>query len=257
MTGQPDDAADAVGENEYAVLLAGESWFSLTFDVMGRNLLRDCTYGDASDYLVAVLESVGATVDVMPTHVVVDAFPRTRDELDVYDLVLLSDVGADSLQITPQVAAGEPDVDRCALLADYVADGGALGMLGGYLSFAGKGGMARYGQTSLADVLPVEIQRGDDRVETPTGPRPRSTEDLPAAIPDEWPAILGYNRLVADGGATVWATVDDDPLLVVGDHGDGSAFAFATDCAPHWAPQSFLEWESLPTLWAAILDRVV
>ncbi|WP_416840410.1 glutamine amidotransferase [Haloferax sp. DFSO52] len=239
-----------------SVLLAGESWFTISFEVKGKNLIRDSTYEEAADYLIAALETAGADVDFQPCHVAVEAFPRTREELDTYDLVILSDIGADSLQLTAQVAASEPDVDRCALLAEYVADGGALGMIGGYMSFAGKGGQARYAQTALADVLPVEIARVDDRVEAPAGPQPMATDDLPADLPDVWPYILGYNRLEADPDATVWATVDDDPLVVVGDYGDGSAFAFATDCAPHWAPEPFLEWESLPTLWEAILDRV-
>jgi len=39
----------------------------------------------------------------------------------------------------------------------------------------------------------------------------------------------------------VWATVNGDPFLTVGDHDAGSAFAYAIDCTPHWAPAAFLE----------------
>lgn len=244
-------------DSEYSVFLAGESWTSVTFEVKGANVICDSTYEEAAEYLVAALETAGATVDFQPCHIAVEQFPRTPEELDAYDLVLLSDIGADSLQLTAQVAAGSTDVDRCELLAEYVANGGALGMIGGYMSFAGKGGRARYAQTALADVLPVEIGRTDDRVEAPSGAQPRSTDELPAEMPDVWPHILGYNRLKADPEATVWATVDEEPLVVVGDYGSGSAIAVATDCAPHWAPETFLEWEFLPTLWAALLDRVV
>lgn len=238
------------------VLLAGESWVTVTFEVKGRNVMRDAEYGEAADSYIATLEDAGADVTYQPCHAVEDEFPRTGQELDQYDVIILSDVGADTLQITPRVAAGETDVDRCAVLADWVRDGGALGMVGGYMSFAGKGGQARYASTQLADVLPVVIASGDDRVETPTGATP-TTEGIPGLdVPRDWPVILGYNRFTADDDASVWATVNDDPFLVVGDAGQGSTFAYATDCAPHWAPTEFLDWEPLPSLWRRILERV-
>lgn len=239
------------------VLLAGESWVTVTFEVKGRNVMRDAQYGEAADSFVDTLEETGASVTYQPCHVAEESFPRTPTQLDEYDVVILSDVGADTLQITPRVAAGETDVDRCAVLADWVRDGGALGMVGGYMSFSGKGGQARYGSTPLADVLPVDIERGDDRVETPAGANPIDAGVPGLDLPAEWPAVLGYNRFTADADADVWATVNDDPFLVVGDAGAGSTFAYATDCAPHWAPTTFLEWDHLSALWERILERVV
>lgn len=242
--------------SEYNVLLIGETWVTLSFEIKGRNVLQDSNYEQAASYLVAALKSADADVEFVPCHEVSRKIPSTVEGLHAYDLVLLSDVGADTLQITPAVAAGKTDVDRCRLLAEYVTDGGALGMIGGYMSFAGKYGAARYRHTALNDVLPVTISRADDRVEAPEGPRPRPTASMPESSPSEWPPILGYNRFEAEPDAEVWAKVRDDPFLVVGDHGSGSAFAFATDCAPHWAPENFLQWEYLPRLWKAILDRV-
>jgi uncharacterized membrane protein len=242
--------------SKYDVLLVGESWVSLDFEIKGRNVVGDAGYEEAGAYLIAALESAGSAVEFVPCHAVADRFPSTVEELAAYDLVLLSDVGADTLQITPRVADGETDVNRCRLLAEYVADGGAFGMIGGYMSFAGKHGAARYGLTAIDDILPVTVGRADDRVEAPHGPHPRPKDALPGSPPSKWPSILGYNLVEADPDATVWATVDGDPLLVVGDYGDGSAVAFTTDCAPHWAPETFLKWEYLPTLWSSILDRV-
>ncbi|WP_227356401.1 glutamine amidotransferase [Haladaptatus salinisoli] len=239
------------------VLLAGESWVTVQFEIKGRNVLRDSQYGEAAGRFVSTLEGIGASVTYQPCHVAAESFPRTREALDEYDLVILSDVGADTLQITRRVADGRTDADRCALLAEWVRDGGALGMVGGYMSFAGKGGQARYGTTPVADVLPVEIADGDDRVETPDGAVPRN-EGVPGVdLPDEWPHVLGYNRTAARPDAEVWATVRGDPFLAVGDYDDGSSFAYATDCAPHWAPEGLLSWEHLPTLWGRVLDRVV
>lgn len=238
------------------ILLAGESWQQLTFEIKGGDVITGSSYGEPADHLIAALESVGADVTFHPCHVATREFPKSREGLDAYDLVILSDIGADTLQLTPAVRRGETDVDRCALLADYVVDGGALGMIGGYMSFAGVAGRARYGRTALADALPVTVETADDRIEAPAGVHPR-TDGIPGAdLPAEWPAVLGYNKVTADDDATVWATVDDDPLLVVGDHGTGRTFAFTTDCAPHWAPPAFLEWGSLPVLWGAILENV-
>ncbi|WP_248518250.1 glutamine amidotransferase [Salinarchaeum laminariae] len=237
------------------ILLAGESWSTTSMVVKGRDVAAATEYTEAADRLIQTLESVGASVTHQPADVALREFPRSTEALDEYDLVLLSDIGAQSLLLTPQVAAGETDVNRCRLLSEWVADGGALGMLGGYTSFAGEHGAAGYARTELANVLPVEIAHHDDRVETPEGATP--INDGFETLPEEWPHVLGYNALSADPDADVLATVRDDPLVVVGDHGEGRTLAYATDCAPHWAPEAFLEWEHLPELWDALLDRLV
>jgi uncharacterized membrane protein len=236
------------------VLLAGESWQEVSLVVKARDVSVTSSYTEAGAHLIAALETAGADVTYQPAHVAHESFPRTRAELDAFDLVILSDIGAQSLLVPPEVSAGERAPNRLAVLAEWVADGGAVGMVGGYTSFAGEGGQAGYGRTPIADALPVDIARHDDRIERPSGVQPRNRGI--DALPAEWPAVLGYNHLTADADADVLATVDEDPLLVVGDHGAGRAFAYATDCAPHWAPTEFLEWEHLPALWEAILDRV-
>lgn len=237
------------------ILLAGETWSTTSLVVKGRDVATATEYTEAADLLIDALEAAGASVTHQPADVALREFPRSTDELDAYDLVLLSDIGAQTLLLTPQVAAGETDVNRCRLLGEWVADGGALGMLGGYTSFAGEGGAAGYARTELADVLPVDIAHHDDRVEAPEGaiPQNRGFEELP----EEWPHVLGYNQLAADPDAEVLATVREDPLVVVGEHGEGTTLAYATDCAPHWAPEAFLEWEHLPDLWESLLERLV
>lgn len=237
------------------VLLVGESWHQVSLFVKAQNITMSSSYTEAGEYLIAALETAGANVTYQPCHQAHSEFPRTVEEFGQYDCVLLSDIGAQSLWLTPEVAAGEADVNRLRVLSEYVAGGGAVGMVGGYMSFGGENGQAGYGRTPLADVLPVEIAAHDDRIERPAGVTPENDgiDELPA----EWPQVLGYNRVAVSDTGTVWATVDDDPLVVVGDHGEGSAFAFTTDCAHHWAPTEFLEWERLPELWGAILQRVV
>ncbi len=237
------------------ILLAGESWEELSLYVKGVDVSTASRYVEAGDHLIAALEAAGATVTYQPCHVARESFPSTAADLAAYDLVLLSDIGAQTLLVPPSVAAGDTAPNRCRALAEYVRGGGALGMIGGYLSFAGEGGRAGYYRTALADVLPGRIATHDDRVERPAGVRPENVGVPDPAVPTTWPPVLGYNRLDPDG-ATVWATVDDDPLVLVDDVGDGAAVSFATDCAPHWATAAFLEWEHLPRIWGAIIDRV-
>ena len=186
----------------------------------------------------------------MPNHVAAEEFPYEVDELARWDVVLLSDIGSNTLLIPPATFARfEPRPNRLAALRDWVRGGGGLGMIGGYLSFGGIEGKANYGRTPLADALPVEIETGDDRVETPEDPAPRVVADhaVVDGLPREWPPLLGYQRLGPRG--TVLATVNGDPLLVVGAVADGRALAYASDIGPHWAPPAFLEWDGYARLW--------
>src|SRR5438105_282532 len=101
---------------------------------------------------------------------------------------------------------------RLKLLAEYVTQGGGLAMAGGYYSFQGVYGAARYHGTAVEEVLPVEISPNDDRVEVPEGFTPRvvaPTHPVTQGIPREWPALLGYNAVRIKPEATVLALVGE------------------------------------------------
>ena len=67
------------------------------------------------------------------------------------------------------------------LLKEWVLRGGALGMCGGYLSFAGIQASAKYYRTPIEEILPVQIHTFDDRVEAPQGVQPEIVDhDHPA-----------------------------------------------------------------------------
>ena len=67
------------------------------------------------------------------------------EELKTYDVVILSDVGANTLLLHPLVFTQSVRFpNRLQLLADYVEQGGALGMMGGYMTFQGIGGKGCY-----------------------------------------------------------------------------------------------------------------
>jgi uncharacterized membrane protein len=131
-------------------------------------------------------------------------------------------------------------------------------MVGGYMSYSGFEGKARYHNTSLAEVLPVRMLGFDDRVEEPGGvhPRPRTDHPILTGLPADWPYFLGYNRLTARDGAEVLLSANDDPFLVVGSHGRGRVAAFASDCSPHWGSPEFTAWSAYGRFWSQLLGWV-
>jgi uncharacterized membrane protein len=239
------------------VLVAGESWVKHTVHMKGFDHFHSTEYEEGGTVFIDALTSAGIEIDYVRAHEISGRFPRDRDELAAYDAVIISDVGANSFLLTDETfLRSEVTSNRLAEIAAYVEAGGGLVMVGGYLSFTGIDGRARYAQTPLAEVLPVTMLDYDDRVEVPQGATPVVAavgHPAIAGVGEGWPRLLGYNRLVAKEDATVVAKVGDDPLLVVGEHGDGRTAAFASDCAPHWAPPEFVEWPDYAALWSSIV----
>jgi uncharacterized membrane protein len=67
------------------------------------------------------------------------------------------------------------------------------------------------------------------------------------------PALLGYNQVTAKPDADVLVRCGADPLLVVGSHGAGRSAAFASDCAPHWCPPTFMKWPGYDPMWGNLV----
>ncbi|MDQ4215171.1 glutamine amidotransferase [Microbacterium sp. ASV81] len=238
------------------VLLAGESWSTTSVHTKGFDSFFTSSYEEGAWPFIRALEAAGHTVDFLPNHVAADRFPTTLAELSAYDVVVLSDIGANTLLLPASVfSRGRSMPDRLALLAEWVRGGGSLLMVGGYLSFQGIEAKANYRNTALAEVLPVLMEVGDDREETPQGIAPRVLPGHPAVagLPSELPPILGYQRLLPRPGSEVLMTVDGRPLFIVGSAGEGRTAAFATDMGPHWLPPVFLEWEGFDRIWQSMI----
>jgi uncharacterized membrane protein len=234
------------------VLIAGESWSTTSIHVKGADAFTTVAYEEGVDALRDALLGAQHEVTFMPNHVAAVDFPFSVSELEAWDVVLLSDIGSNTLLVPPATFAKfEARPNRLAVLRDWVRGGGGLAMIGGYLSFAGIEGKANYARTPVADVLPVEIEQADDRVEQPEDNVPvrLGEHDVTAGLPDRWPSLLGYQRVVARPGSHLLASVNGDPLLVVGQAGSGRTLAFTSDIGPHWAPPAFLEWEGYARLW--------
>ncbi|MEV7694194.1 glutamine amidotransferase [Microbacterium sp. NPDC089189] len=239
------------------VLLVGESWFVHSIHQKGFDTFTSSEYEEGGGEFVAALRARGHDVTHVPSHRIESDLPASAAGLsEIADVVVISDVGANTFQLPPAVfAQSRATDDIIAALAAFTASGGGLMMIGGYMSFSGIDAKARWGRTALADVLPVRILDRDDRIEVPAGIAPRVSLPHPIVEPLDahWPALLGMNELVAKPDADVLATAAEHPLLVIGVHGAGRTAAFSSDLAPHWATPAFLAWPG----YGELFDRLV
>jgi len=201
--------------------------------------LGDTALRGAAAYLAGLLSRCGLSFDYVPTFtpVAADAFNTPRK------LYILSDYTCDCFDAALQ-----------RRMLEHVAAGAGLAMFGGWESFRGESG--HWAGSPVADALPVVIDTADDRTncDRPALVRCVAEHAITAALPwDERPPIIGgYNRwlgvkdgcetlltverlnVMREGEAYDWRRDGADPLLVVGEHGEGRIAALATDVAPHW-----------------------
>ena len=239
------------------VLVVGESWIKHTVHLKGFDQFHTTNYEEGAGVFLGALAESGFQVTYIRAHEVSSRFPATKDGLKDFDVVVLSDIGSNSFLLCDETfMRSERTTNRLTELADHVRAGAGLVMVGGYMSFSGIDGRARYGMSPLASVLPVTMLDRDDRVEIPEGVVPKVEAADHAVLrgtSGEWPFLLGYNKVTAKSGSTVVVQCQGDPLLVVGSAGKGRAVAFTSDLAPHWAPPEFLAWPHYRQLWASIL----
>ena len=239
------------------VLLAGETWISQSTHFKGFDSFSSVTFHSGADAYISALTDSGISVTHMPAHEVPENFPKTIAECDEYDVIVLSDIGANSLQIPPETwLHGQSSPNRLDALNQWVHKGGGLMMAGGYLSFQGFQARANFARSPLAQSLPVTMSDFDDRVECSAGEKAHAssqTHELAALITDETPVLLGYNRVFAKPEAEVVATVGEDVLIATGKYGSGRTLVWTSDIGPHWCPQEFLDWKGFTPLMAAMI----
>ncbi|QND60915.1 glutamine amidotransferase [Mesorhizobium huakuii] len=249
------------------VLLVGESWMSSATHYKGFDQFGSVTFHLGATPLVTALKDSEFDLEYMPAHEAVEKLPFTMEGLAQYKAIILSDIGANSLLLHPDVwLHGKTVPNRLKLLRDWTLAGGGLIMIGGYFSFQGIDGKARWHRTAVEDALPVTCLPNDDRLEIPEGFRPEiiGPRDHPlfAGIDGEWPILLGANEVVARerDDVEVLARLPQDqgghPLLVTGRHGEGRTLVWTSDIGPHWLPNSFVEWPGYARLWTNVLRWV-
>lgn len=246
------------------ILLVGESWMSAATHFKGFDQFGSVTFHTGADPLLKALAGSAFELTHMPAHEAVEKFPFDLAGLRAWDAILLSDIGANSLLLHPDVwLRGAAVPNRLALLRAWTAAGGGLAMIGGYLSFQGMDGRARWRRTPVEDVLPVDCLPYDDRLEIPEGftpvVAPAGTHPILSGLQGEWPLLLGANEVTvkARGGVDVLASLPPEqgghPLLVAGSYGEGRAVAWMSDLSPHWLPASFSDWPGYAVLWRNVL----
>lgn len=235
------------------VLLAGESWVSNSTHYKGWDFFSSTVYETGEEFIKKAFEKSSINFTHMPSHLAAEKFPLTMQDMEQYDVVILSDLGANTLLLHPDTwLHGKSVPNRLYLLADWVRDGGALIMCGGYYSFAGIYGAAKYYRTVMEDILPVNIYPFDDRVESPQGLHTevlQPSHPLVQGMEGPWPLLLGLNELQIKEGADLIATAGKYPLLAAWDYGKGRSMVWASDIGPHWCSLEFAEWDGYTRLW--------
>jgi len=238
-------------------LLVGESWVSASTHYKGWDYFSSAIYETGVEYLQPAFDGTDIDFIHMPGHAAPAAFPRSLDALGHYDVIALSDIGANSLLLPPETwSGGQSSVNRLKLLVQWVENGGGLMMCGGYLSFSGIYASAKYYRSPIENVLPVDIYTFDDRVETPEGAKPEIIDDshpLVDGLGKDWPELLGFNELQLKSDAHLVAKVGDHPLLAVRAVGEGRTLIWASDIGPHWCPKTFAEWQGYAKLWQNVV----
>jgi uncharacterized membrane protein len=249
------------------VLLAGETWISAATHYKGFDSFGSTTIHSGAAPLIDALAGSDYELVHLSAQDAVEKFPFTLNALNEYAAVILSDIGANTLLLHPDVwLNGKTVPNRVKLIREWVNGGGGLVMAGGYLSYQGVDGRARWRHTAVEDVLPVDCLPHDDRLEVPEGYRAdvvmrehALVKGMPAG---EWPQLLGANEIVPKkrAGVEVVARLPADqgghPLLVGGTFGSGRSVAWASDISPHWLPLSFVAWPGYKRLWLNVLDWV-
>lgn len=243
------------------VLLAGETFTLVQSAVAGVTLGHSSRYANGATYFLAAMEGSDIAIEQMPSERCEIEFPLTLEAMKDYSAIIISDVSALTLLLTPEARTGHIGPNRLALLNDYVRQGGSVMMAGGYTSFQGMDGSARYHGTPLEECLPVICLEHTDGLEAPEGLTPRVVASHPvlAQLPMEWPPVLGLNRvkLRTDTDTQLLAEVSyrgrHFPLLAVRSFGQGRTLAFMTDIGPHWMSHQFLESKTYKQLMQAML----
>lgn len=234
-------------------LLVGESWMSNSTHYKGWDFFSSSVYETGIEYLKPQFDNSDIEFIHMPSHIAAQEFPLSIESLNEYNVIFLSDIGSNTLLLHPETwIKGKSVNNRLQLIADWVQQGGGLCMCGGYYSFAGIYGGAKYYRTPIEDILPVNIFTFDDRIEIPEGASPKiinSNHPIVKNLEGEWPPLLGINELTLKPNANLIASIKDFPLLSSLEMGKGRTLIWSSDIGPHWCSAEFLKWHGYGILW--------
>ncbi len=242
-----------------SVLLVGETNIVHMIEHKGLDAMELTRYTEFYTPVKRLFESLGHSFAHVACHIVHEQFPTDLATLQQYDVVILSDIGSNTMLLHPDYL--NRTVNSLSLIRDYVEAGGGFVMIGGYFSFTGFQAKARFKDTPIEELLPVTMQPYDDRVEIPEGInlelKPDVSHPIVDGLPRQWPHIFGYNRVTPKEDADVlMKSPKGDPIIAAGSYGKGRAVAYTTDCAQDWASQELLNWDKYGQLWDQLLRWV-
>ena len=90
------------------VLLVGESWVSEATHYKGFDSFTSDTFHSGADWYNAALRSKGIEVEQLYAHDVPAKFPFTKEGLDAYNVIVLSDIGTNSFLFCVYIAGKVP-----------------------------------------------------------------------------------------------------------------------------------------------------
>ena len=247
------------------ILLVGESSVSNSIHYKGWDEFISTTFHLDADELINAIDTSKFNIDYLKGHEASENFPCKIDAIKKYSAIIFSDIGSNSILLHPKVwRKGETFPNRLQLVKKYVELGGSFLMVGGYLSFQGINGSARYKDTPIEDILPVDIKSYDDRIEIPQGFKIKiknEDHEILNGLKGNWPPLLGLNQVVASKGSQTIVSIPKEfgshPLLVIGKHGLGKTMAWTSDIGLHWVSQEFLLWQGYKILWNQIFSWLV
>lgn len=240
------------------VLYVGDGSIRLESEIKGSEVIEYVSR--IKDAAYALRDALATDPEIKLTHyppyLTFGQFPSTYEDLhDNYDVVILSDVGAETLSTYPMEEGKPlaPRPNRMRNLARFVREGGGLIFGGGYFTFQGRYGRGGWYGTPIAQALPVQILNVvDDREETPEGVHAtvhNTDHPVSRGIPwEDCPIFFGYNRSDPREGADLLGTIEGYPFLAVGTYEKGRTLAFTPDPCAHWG-EYFTRWEYYPRFW--------
>ena len=244
---------------DITILLVGESWSVQSLHSKGFDTFSTTHFSDGMSYLKAALQDSAVELIHMNAHEAQSRFPYNAEGLEPYDVICLSDIGANTLLLPAEVFVQmQRRPNRLKAIQTYVENGGGFLMCGGYYSFQGFQGGAFYHQSPIEKILPLSMFPYDDRWEAPEGAEPLVAEAgrknaVLQGISKDIPHVLGFNKVIPDTEAQILlefsSEYDNYPLLLTGQYGAGRTAAFTSDIAPHWLSPEFCSWPGYKILW--------
>lgn len=214
-------------------------------------------YAGSRNLIRSLARYADIEVSHMPALEAHARFPESASVLAEFDVLLLGDVGHDTIALYPDERLLRRSPNRVREIVRYVENGGGLVYCGGHFGYQGRYGYGRWSGTCLADILPVAIREvSDDRVEDMEGVEGVAVRpDHPILRGLKWdtaPVFLGYNKVEPRRGADLLMTGDGDPLLAAWSRGRGRVVAFTSSPTPHWGA-CFIQWPGYAEFWRNVL----